>query len=252
MEDKKIIKASRIYSQNIALRTVVNLIPYVGSAMDIILTSQWSRITEKRLNDFLEFTKKEFDNINNKSINKEFIESDDFVDLTVKCLTTATKTRNQKKIALLAKILKNAAISKRFEYDEFEEILPTFEQVSIRELTILVHLNLWENNLKNNYIKMLNYSEIRRSAAPNFPPGIPVYLGFWDAFLDDVNKLYKINKEDSEYLLHTSAQKGLFLFEPYSTVKFNTYAARESFDHTMKGKLTPLFFKLKKFVLDSN
>ncbi len=246
--NNKLTTASKTYSSNIALRGLVNLIPYVGSTLDVVFCEKWNRITARRIDDFINFTKREFEKIEDKMINKEYLESEDFADLTVKCLTGATKTRHKEKIELYAKVLKNAATSKDFDLNEFEEILPTFEQISIRELTVLSHLYKWEYNLNNNYTKMLGYSEVRISLDPSFPPGIPVYHGFWDAFLDEVSNRFKISKEDSEYLLQTSSQKGLFIFESYNTSKNNIYAGRESFDHHMKGRLTPLFSKFKKYV----
>ena len=250
--DSKLIRASKAYSDNIVLRGLVNLIPTVGSVLDIIFCEKWNNITEKRIEEFIEFTKNEFEKVDELKVNKEFINSEDFADLTVRCLSSSTRTRHQEKIRLFAKVLKNAATSTKFDLNEFEEILPTFEQVSVRELTVLSHLETWEFNLKDNYVKMLEYSEIRKSAGAGLPPGIPVYSGFWDAFVDEVCNKYLLTKEDVEYLLQTSSQKGLFVFGNYDVSKNNIYAGRDYFQHKMNGKLTALFSRMKKYVLASN
>jgi hypothetical protein len=165
----KLNKASKAYTSNIALRGLIDLIPYVGSTLDIVFCEKWNRITTNRINDFICFTKREFEKIEYNFINKEYIDSDDFADLTVKCLSGATKTRHKEKIELYAKVLTNAAISDDFDLNEFEEILPIFEQISIRELTILSYLDKWEYDLNQNYLRMLNYSEVRISLNPDFP-----------------------------------------------------------------------------------
>lgn len=249
--NNKLIRASKTYSDNIVLRGLVNLIPAIGGVLDIIFCERLNQITAKQTEDFIEFTKKEFEKVDENKVNKEFINSDDYADLTVRCLSSSIRTRHKEKIKLFAKVLKSAATSENFDLNEFEEILPTFEQVSIRELTVLFHLETWEFNLKNNYIKMLDYSEIRKSVVPG-SPGIPVYFGFWDAFVDEVCNKCQLTKEDIEYLLQTSSQKGLFVFGSYDVSQKKTYAARDSFQPKMNGKLTPLFTRMKKYILSSN
>jgi len=128
----------------------------------------------------------------------------------------------------------------------------------MRELLVLNHLDAWEYNLTNNYNKMLEYSEVRKNSTPGGFAGIPVYFGFWEAFKDSLIKTSELKNEDIEYLLQTSAQKGLFSFGVYDISKQNKnynstglqiLAARESFQHTMDGRLTPLYKRLKKYIL---
>lgn len=251
--ENRIATASKLYSDNVVLRGLVNLIPTIGGVLDIIFCERWNKITAKRFEDFIDFVKKEFEMLNVEKVNKEFINSDDFADLTVKCISSSVKSRHQDKIRLYANILKDASLSEKFDLDEFEEILPVFELVSIRELGVLNHLDEWEYNLKNKYTKMLDYSEIRKSVVEGLPAGIPIYFSFWDAFVDEVCNKYNLTKEDVNYLLQTSSQKGLFVFESYDASKQKgIYSARETFRHWMNGKVTLLFKRLKKYVISSN
>ena len=252
--NKALTKASKTYAKNVFLRGLVNFIPYVGGALDIVFSEKWNNITQRRIEDFMDCVKQEFAQIEESKINKEFIESDDFADLTIKFLISSARTRHHEKISLFAGILRGATTTDEFDMDEFEEILPTFELVSVRELLILKHLSAWEFNLINNYIKMLDYSEVRKSATPGGFVGIPVYSGFWDAFVDELIKETELKKEDIEYLLQTASQKGLFAFGTYEIADkydngFQIKAGRQSFDHTMQGKLTPLFKRMEKYIL---
>lgn len=257
--NQAITRVSKAYSENTTFRGLVNLIPNVGGTLDIIFTERWNSLTQARIEDFMECVKDEFAAIEENSINKDFLESNDFTDLTVKCLASSAKSRHREKIKLFAKVLKNAVTLDKFNVDEFDEILPTFELVSMRELLVLNHLDTWEYNLANNYSKMLGYSEVRKSSEIGGFAGIPVYFGLWEAFKDTLIKISELNNDDIEYLLQTSSQKGLFSFGVYDTsvhtgkyksTELQILAARDSFRHTMNGKLTPLFKRLKKYILD--
>lgn len=259
MEENKtnqvLTNVSKTYTENSYLRMLVNLIPYIGSSLDICFSERWNKITMSRFEDFIISVQEEFSDIKNKYINKDFVESEDFADLARMCINSSAKARHHEKILLFAKIFSGAVTSAKFDIDEFEEILPTLELVSERELLVLNHLDTWETNLNDNYLKMLDYSEVRTSSQSDFFGGIPVYKGFWDAFIHELITTNNLKKEDIEYLLHTTSQKGLFTFDWFDVSKQNNtdgidiMVARESFQHTMEGKLTPLYKRMKKYIL---
>jgi len=73
----------------------VNLIPNVGGTLDIIFTERWNHLTQKRIEDFMECVKDEFAAIKENNINKSFLESNDFADLTVKMFSFKCKVSTQ-------------------------------------------------------------------------------------------------------------------------------------------------------------
>jgi len=248
--NKQLAKASEQYTKNIALRSLVNSIPAIGSSLDIIFTEKWNRIVMKRIENFFKFTRQEFKKIKENEVNTKFIESDDFVDLVVNCISISSKSRQKEKVKLLSNILINASIAEQFDYEEFIEIIHIVEVISVREFHVLKHLEEWEYDLSNDYRTMLGYSEKRNITVPNTNMGIPIYFSFWDAFISETANKLEISKENVEYLLHTSAQKGLFSFQQYNVTKNGILSARKTFKHTMEGKLTELYFQIIKYIIE--
>lgn len=246
--NKQLAKASKKYAKNVALRSLVNLIPTIGSSLDVIFTEKWNRIVAKRIESFFKYTQQEFEKIQEEKVNKEFIESEDFADLVVNCLSMSSKTRQKEKIKMFSNILKNASIVEKFDYEEFIEIIHIVEVISVREFYVLKHLEEWEDNLQNDYRKMLGYSEKRKITVPNTNLGIPIYFSFWDAFISETADKLETSKKNVEYIIQTSAQKGLFVFKQYNVSKNGILSARETFKHTMDGKLTELYFKMIKYI----
>lgn len=250
--------ASKAYTENPILRMITNLIPTIGGSLDIAFSEKWNKINNSRIEVFMTSLTEDLSDIKENFVNKDFIESEDFANLYKTCLTSSIKTRHHERILLFARILKGAMTSDKFDMDEFEEILPTLEIVSERELMLLNHLDIWETNLTNNYLKMLEYSEVRTGSTISNFEGIPVYSGFWDAFTKELETNYNLSTENVEYLLQTASQKGLFTFTRYDVSKQNNkedmyiLAGRDSFQHTMEGKLTPLYKRMKKYILTQN
>ncbi|MEK7258123.1 MAG: hypothetical protein AAB316_25430, partial [Bacteroidota bacterium] len=170
----------------------------------------------------------------------------------VNCLTMSAKTRQTEKIKLLSNILKNASTISDFSYDDFDEILNIVDSISVRELVILRELELWETELKRNYLRMLDYSEVRHITVPNTNLGLPIYFSFWDAFFEKTSKKINCSKEDVEYLISLAEQKGLLIKETYDASIYGEgiTSARETFQPIMKARLTTLYSKLIKYIGD--
>lgn len=245
--EKRIEKISQAYSQNLVARAFVNAIPYIGSSLDLVFSEKWNKISNIRTQMFFDFIKDELEKIDEAKINQSFIESDDFADLTVKCLELSSRSRKQEKIKMIAKILTNAIITGKFDIEEFEEIKYIIDQISLREITFLSHLETLEDELKNNYIQMLERSNKR-----GIINGVnaPKFSSFYDAFLSDLFNKYKINKEDADYLLRTCTIKGLLIDDRIDYSK-NTpiKSGHESFSHTMPMQLSNFYFIFKKYIL---
>ena len=133
----KLTKASLKYGEQTLIRTGINAIPYVGGALDFLISSQGQNYTLNRINTFIEELQSEISKLKEEQINKTFLESEEGFDLLVKSFNSVSKTRNVEKIKIYAQILTGALVSKKkFKYDEPELYLRIIEELSETEIQI--------------------------------------------------------------------------------------------------------------------
>jgi hypothetical protein len=113
-------RASEYYSKNTALRAVVNLIPAIGSSLDIIFASKGQEITQRRVYNFFDVLKEE--------------------------LEATVRTRNTAKIELYTKVLSGAI--KTHDRSEFspEDYLATLIELTPREIEVLLAIYQQQGN----------------------------------------------------------------------------------------------------------
>lgn len=114
------------YNENSALRVVASLI--IGP-LDTFLSSEGQKIVQRRMISLLNCLKIEMKSIREETINKDYLESEEFYDLVFMAFEAASRTRNNNKIQWYAKILKNSFIK---EKDVF---LPEDYMNILKELT---------------------------------------------------------------------------------------------------------------------
>ncbi len=133
----KIGMASKYYEDNTVLRTLINGIPYVGGSLDVIFAYKGRKIIQERLNVLLGDLKSEMEKVKETQIDKDYLESEEYFDLLITALGKATKTRRKKKIALFAKILKNAVlVDKDKVHNKPEDYLSTITELTEDELLL--------------------------------------------------------------------------------------------------------------------
>lgn len=136
----------QLYNDNSPLRLCVLGIPSLGPVIDTILTSKGQQISYNRLLSFINELENEIQKIDNRLINLEFINSEEFYDLLVKSIEASLKTRHEEKRKLFAKIIKNRCLVQE------SDLNPEFYLEIINELTIeelIVARKLYE--LKTTY-----------------------------------------------------------------------------------------------------
>ena len=104
-----------LYNDNSPLRLYLLGIPIIGSVIDTILTSKGQKISYDRLMNFFHELENEIKEIDERLINLEFINSEEFYDLLVKSIDLSIKTRHDEKRKLYARILKNRSIVEKVE-----------------------------------------------------------------------------------------------------------------------------------------
>lgn len=124
-----------LYNDNSPLRLCVLGIPSLGPVIDTILTSKGQQISYIRLLSLINNLEEEIKEIDERLINLEFIESEEFYDLLVKSIEASLKTRHDKKRKLFAKIIKHRCIVQKSELNP-EFYLDIVSELTIEELIV--------------------------------------------------------------------------------------------------------------------
>jgi hypothetical protein len=140
-KSKEINQLMESYSNNAIIRSLVNLIPYIGSSLDVLITSKIQELSWKRLQAYLEQLRVQFEKVDDSKIDWSYLNSEEFYDLFLQTSYSVIRTRSEDKIKLYSKILRNAVTR------EFKDPLGTEDLVSIIE-------NLSQNDIS--FIKILS------------------------------------------------------------------------------------------------
>ncbi|HCB13179.1 MAG TPA: hypothetical protein DEP36_06370, partial [Gammaproteobacteria bacterium] len=137
------------------LMALAGVIPPI-SVIDEVLVKRWENIQKDRFRILLSELEK-----GQRFLTKELIEQEDFLYAYHAVTKAAIKTRRKEKIKLLANLLLNA--SKKFPQsnEAFEEYLSILEDLSFRELQILLLLKQFEEGF-HLQIKELESAEARK------------------------------------------------------------------------------------------
>lgn len=118
------------------VQVVMAPIPYgIGSAIGAALTSAIENMREERLRTFFDELAK-----GTRHLTEELIQEEDFLHAYFSTLKAAMNTRRREKIRLFARMLSNASQERRLGSDIFEEFLGILDDLSVRELQILLIL----------------------------------------------------------------------------------------------------------------
>ena len=132
----KIKPAIEKYSENALLRIVISEIPIIGSPFDIFLTTKAQKIINDRIMNLFSELKEEMSTLEDRIVDKDYIDSEEFIELFIKTIEASTKTRNKEKIKLYAKLLKGAIkFQDRKKYSP-EEYLQVLSELTIKELEV--------------------------------------------------------------------------------------------------------------------
>ena len=132
----KLKPAIEKYSENALLRIAISEIPIIGSPLDIFLTTKAQKIINDRIMSLFSELKEEMSTLEDRMVDKDYIDSEEFIELFIKTIEASTKTRNKEKIKLYAKLLKGAIkFQDRKKYSP-EEYLQVLSELTIKELEV--------------------------------------------------------------------------------------------------------------------
>ncbi len=128
-------KSLERYSNSAYIRAVVTAIPYIGSALDILLYEKGSKWRQERFNQMIEALSNEIEELGIasdeiiESLNAK-IDSEEFYDLFIQASQNATKEKSEEKIATISHILAGYSSGEINEVDEASLLLDLVSEIS--------------------------------------------------------------------------------------------------------------------------
>ncbi len=183
-----------------ALVALVGGIPVFGSfasALDAALIAQWENSKAQRFKILLQEL-----NSGQRFLTEKLIQDEPFIFAFTSITKAAINTRKKEKIALFARLLRNACIEKRHGSDEFEEYLSILDDLSYRELRILLILKKFEEDFQLQ-IKILDSLEQSKQSKES-----------WKLFQNAVSSECDIPSEQLIPILMRISRTGLCEVEP--------------------------------------
>jgi len=212
-------KLASSYERNPVIRGLIQLIPFgIGSGIDVTLVTTIQNIRADRVKTFFDQLE-----VNDAELSPELLKSEDFLHCYFATVNAALNTKRREKIRLFAQLLSSAVFTNLFDHsDEYEEYLSILDELTFRELMILNILHRYEEATPFNQ----NENDLQRANR------------FWEQFIGEVETELQIPRNEIDSLLTRLNRTGCY--ETFT----GTYL-----DYTGgKGKLTPLYYRLKSLV----
>lgn len=134
--DRAVEEASERYARMTPLRAVIASIPYLGGGLDVIFMAEGERAFKRRIQMLLHNMKERMESVEEEAVSKDYVESEEFIDLVLKAFDSATKTRDEEKIRWYARILTESTLKAKREGYTPEEYLYLTADLSPKELRI--------------------------------------------------------------------------------------------------------------------
>ena len=126
---------SSFYNNLTHLRAAISLIPYVGSQLDLYLSTPGQKFVEERLEYMIAQLREQMANIQEDKIDKDAFNTEEGFDLIQKAFISAAKTRQREKLKVFAKIIRGSVTKKNKKHDP-ELYLKIVDELTEKELEI--------------------------------------------------------------------------------------------------------------------
>ena len=212
------------YSDNPYVRALVTAVPYIGGAIDVIISEKGSEWRKERIELLLKNLNEKIGKleIDQDEILRRF-ESEEFYDSIIHVLESSTKTRHHSKIKGYSNILANQLIDRNTKKQfSIDLILSTMDTITIDEIEYLsklyhdngeieiykiynkfIYLDVYKQNIEKFGNEARNQSELPKECIFNLDLDI-----IWK-FLSDKNIItfeLEEKENDVEYFYQTSNQ----------------------------------------------
>lgn len=160
------------YEEKYKIRALINLIPHIGGALDLLLSEKGSKWREERIELFLKQLDERLGQLEKKEIEAEIINSEEFYDLMIQTLNLVIKTRHKEKIELFSNILSKHIKKERKSIISSELMISILDSLTIDELHYFSELRQ-----KNNDIILHNILQTKV---------------IWDSYINNIKKTGKV------------------------------------------------------------
>lgn len=140
------LELSKRYDNNTIARTIVNLIPHIGGALDTVLSSKWTHYHSIRVEDFQKKIVTEISTLNENAVNKQFLETEEFYDLIYRIVSNAFSSRCPETRTGYAKVLRSA-ICQEEKMSTLEELVCKIADLREKDILFLRRIkSFFESN----------------------------------------------------------------------------------------------------------
>ena len=205
------------YQTNSIIRALIQVVPFgVGAAIDVAIATKLEKIHIDKAREFFD----ELEN-GNVQLTQEIIESEEFLHCYFSTFKAALNSHRSEKIRYFARLLTSSiTLSEISTIDEYEEYLSILDDLSFRELELLIVLSRYEKE----YFLQDDKNPLQRANR------------FWDQFSSEVCSKFSISDGELDGMLARLNRTGL-----YKTI-IGTYAGYNG----GRGELTPMYAKLEE------
>jgi hypothetical protein len=216
------------YKQHPIISALLQLEPKgFGSFLDVMVHHAIDEMLAERMRVFYDELAE-----GTECLTEELIQNHDFLHQYIATTRAVVRTRHKGKLKLFARLLLHAASAEYLLSDaRFEEYLAILDDLSIRELHVLLILQSFENNYPHKNVEV----EGKESALEN---DLQRAMRFWGKFETTVATECGIPPDQLSGFLARLSRTGLY--EPFIGGYWNYTGG--------KGKLTPLYMEFAKWV----
>ena len=153
--EKALSKATEKYSKATVLRAAIQVVPYVGGALDTLFSNCGSKIQQDRIKGFLDDLNLRLSKLENR---KELEVSEEFYDLALSVFEGVVKTRSQEKRSHFASIIANK-IATDLPWEEAEvatRLLNSLDEIHIKLLLKAVKAPVCESPFDDLHVVTLS------------------------------------------------------------------------------------------------
>lgn len=207
------------------LNVAANEVSVLGSILSEARLHRARMLMERRLLALTDEWKKQMRTVKEEAIDWEFVRSEAFIDLVRQAAEVATRTRDQQKIELAARVLRGAAVEGVQGGYSPEEYLGSVSDLTPKELTAA--LSLYE----------------ARPEIEDEP---------WKSWEDKARATLQIDESDLSITLSRIASSGLIEPVTFSASNSGIYAFMSAPGEAGYYRITPAFEKLMLFLFPAD
>ena len=205
------------YENSPIIRALLQLIPCgIGSGIDTFIITTLNKMRTDRLEAF-------FDELSKGKLPDRNLVTEDYVHKFLLTMRYVLNTNRKEKIKMFAIIFRNSLYEKSelIDNDVYEEFAKILDELGYREIAAL---KIYEILIADP--KLENKDELGKA------------FKIWDEFVGQLEKELKVPKEQAQSFMLRISRTGCY---EEIVGGYTDYAGG-------KGKLTPLYFTLKKYV----